>query len=46
MLRRQSLRDSQIVLQSAIHTGHDVADDLRGGVPDAKLLAQFRIEGF
>ena len=46
VLRRQPVRDAEIVLQRLVHAGHHVADDFGGRVPDAQLLAQAGVEGF
>ena len=46
VLRRQPFRDAEIVLERLVHAGHNVADHLRRGVPDAQLLAERRVEGF
>ena len=42
----QAVGDAQVVAQRAVDAGDHVADDLGGGVPDAELLAQVRVERF
>ena len=46
ILRRESVRDVEVVLQRPVHAGDHVADHFRRRVPDPELLAQFRVEGF
>ena len=46
VLRREAIRDAEIVLECLVHAGDHVADHFRRRVPDAQLLAQVGIEGF
>ena len=46
VLRGETLRDAEIVLQRPVHAGDHVADHFGRRVPDAELLAQRRVEGF
>ena len=45
IFRRQAVGYAQVVLESPVDAGHHVAHHLGGGVPNAELLAQGRVEG-
>ena len=46
VLRRESVRDAEVVLQRPVHPRDHVADHFGRRVPDAELLAQRRVERF
>ena len=46
IVRRQPVRNIQVVLQCFVYSGDHVADHFGGGVPDAELFAEVRVKGF
>ncbi len=42
----QAVGKAEFFAQDGIHAGNLILDDFRRGEPDAKFLAQFRVEGF
>ncbi len=42
----QAVGDAQFLPQDGVHPGHHVLHDLRRGVPDAQVLAEFGVVGF